>query len=471
MADKAVAAKAVDAGDEDQDEIEDDAPAVKAKEPLTKGRKEDPFGEAFEAAEKEIEGETTPAKKPAKPAKVKAEEPEDDEPEEKKPVKKPDPKPKKTEKEVEAEADDADQDEDDEEAVEAKAAAVAKKKAEKEAAEKAKPLAVKPYWSRDRRDAFKYQPREVQEAWLAENPVPHGHWSEEQKTSFTKLPREGQEMLLVQAQEIERGYGQKFEALANERKLAESIKAAVPTEIRQVMARMNLDEPGLLAKLSTLQLQSMKDPAGYIRHFIATNKIDPRHIFPALAQSQANGESNGQDTGYQAPAQADITSHPVVQGMAAELNALKEVVQGDRRQREEENERRRADDIAKTVDERDEEGNSRYPYIRLLSVPMADLIESNPERFSSMGVKEQIAEAYRLALEAFPELTPPRRPASPAPVDEQEDEDADAEKEAEAAKLKQAATKKSTSPQAAPSTSGDPFTRAFNKASRQTGQR
>jgi hypothetical protein len=471
------------AADIDTDEDAEPAEETQAqkKEPLTRGRKEDPFGAAFEAAEKEVEGEPAP-KKPAKAAKVKAQEPDDeDEPEEKpKPAKKPAAKDAKAKEQAEkgdeepddADAESDDEDEDEEADDEAKAKADAKaKKAEKLAAEKAKkPLAAKQWWSKERREAFAYQPRHVQETWLEEAPVPDVRWPDEQKAAFAKLPREGQEMYLTQAKELERGYNDKFQSLAGERKAFEAIKNAVTPEMRALMEQRKLDEPAVFKRLMDLQLQSMKDPYGYIKSFIDNNRLDLRHIYPAAAGDTGEDQQHASPrTNMQQP--ADITSHPVVHALLGEINTLKEAVMSDRQQRELEGERRRADEVNKAVTDKDEEGNSRYPYIRILSGPMAEIIESDPERFSSMGVKEQIAESYRLALDAYPELTPPKPSAPPPKIDESEDEDAEAEKEDESAKLKKAATKKSKAPQTAPTTGGDPFERAFSKASRQIGQR
>lgn len=465
-----------DAGEEERGE---------KKEPIVRARKGDPFADAFEKAEAEVDGEA----KPATPKKAKADKKAADEAADEadadadadagkqakaKPPAKKEAKPGAKDKAKEKAEEDGAEDDGDADAAEAEDDGDGEAKPEQKKAA-AQPLAAKAYWPKERREAFSYQPREVQEAWLAEAPVPHTHWPDDQKTAFAALPREAQEVVLVQAQEIERGYTEKFQALANERKLAEGIKKAIPANLRKTMQERGLDELGVFSTLLGYQQHAMQDPAGYVRKFIAMNRIDPRTLFAAPQPAGNGGEGQPPAAHNGAGPQADITSHPVLRALMAEHHALKEAVLNDRRQREQEDDRRRSDDLSKVLAEKDEEGNSRYPYIRLLADPMAWIIESDSERYGSMSVPEQIADAYRQALQQFPELIPPPKPqAKPAPpVDEpeDEDEDADAEREAEAEKLKKASTKKSKTPQTAPSHSGDPFARAFSRAERQIGHR
>ncbi len=477
MVEKTAAVAAETETEEDEGETE-----AQRAEPLNRSQKADPFAAAFEKAEREVDGEAEPApKKTAKPKPVKSE--DEGEPEEKpakaeRPVKKAKPAPKD-----EDEASDEASDTEDEEADDAKPKGKVAKAPEKdekadktaEAEPKAKPepkpkqpLTAKQWWPKERREAFQYQPREVQEMWLTERPVADAHWSEEQKANFAKLPQESQEVLIVQARELERGFNTKFQALAAERKTIEAMKAAVSPEMRAHMEKLKLDEPAVFSRLLAVQAQSMKDPVAYARDFITRNRIDPRQLFPA---------ATGEDGTEQPPAhqayqqQADIASHPVVNAMAAEIHTLKQAVETEQQKRAQEDDRRRSEELEQVLSEKDEEGNSRYPYIRVLSAPMSEIIESDPERYRSMGVKEQIAEAYRLALANFPELTPPKKTVAPAPVDEPEEEETDSEEEAQAEKLKKAATKKSKTPNAAPSSGGDPFSKAFSRAERQIGHR
>ena len=484
-------ATAKPAGEVEAEEEEDDA-APAEKEPISRQRKADPFADAFEKAEAEIDGEPKPAKRAkAKPAEQDADEPDEDKPakgDKRRQQVKESPK-RKSEKADDAETDAGDEDdadaddeesgdEDDEAAAKPKGEAKDKqpskepqKKAGEEEPKSSEPLKPKAYWSKERREAFQYQPRAVQENWLAEAPVPHAHWADDQKSAFAALPREAQEVLLVQAQEIERGYGQKFQALANERKLAEGIRSAIPPQLRKTMEAKGLDELGVFATLLNYQQHAMRDPVGYVRNFIATNRIDPRHLF---AQAQPGSGGSGASQAHQngQPAQADFRSHPMFAAMMAEIAQLKDAVTYDRQQRAEDDDRRRNDELSQVLAEKDEGGNSRYPYIRILADPMAQIIESDPERYSSMGIPEQIADAYRRALEAYPELPPPPTTVTePPPVtaETDDDEETDSKREAEAEKLKKASTKKSKTPQSAPATSGDPFARAFSRAERQLG--
>lgn len=497
MVDKAISADA----ETEIEEADDAEPgAVKREEPIKRARKSDPFADAFEAAEKELDPDEADKVKQASPKKAKADAATDSQADKGKPAakqagKKPDAQAKTTKaagKENDDESDDDEpdaaaapkddgdrEDEDDRKLAAPKKAQASDKTEASEAAksddDKAKqPLAAKRYWPRERREAFAYQPRDVQEAWLKEAPVPYGHWSDEQKAGFGKLPLEAKELLLEQAQEIERGYGQKFQALAGERKMNDAIKAAVSPEMRTFMEQQGVDEPAAFKRLLDAQYFSMKDPVGYIRRFIATARIDPRQIFPSAGGENATDQTQGAQP-VPMP-QADILSHPVVSAMVTQVHALTQAMQSDREQRARDDDRRLNDEIGRTLGTADEGGNSRYPLIRILAGPMAELIEAEPERFGAMSVDQKISEAYRLALESFPELTPPKttpKPAPTPPAEEAADEDAedDSEAERQAEKLKKAATKKSKTPQSAPSNGGDPFARAFARAERQIGHR
>lgn len=461
----------------------------------------DPFGAAFDAAEAEL----TPAK--AKKAKAPAaEEDDEDEPA-------PDRKPLKAKKQADAEddakadkkrqapdkkaadaekpvakkpakaapADDGDETEEDDEpaAKPAKKAAAGEDDADAEAdAEKAKPkgpLTPKNYWARERREAFPYQTREVQEAWLNEAPAPHAHWATDHKDMFAKQPREVQEAWLEHTQSVERGYGRKFEELAGERKLATEIRETITPEIRTQMQQFGLkSEAEVLKGLLHLQQQSVQNPVKYARDFIVRNKLDIRHFIP---DDEGNwpadfGGQNG------ATPQADIESHPVVRQLLAKVTSLEGRLESDVKQREENEARAVDDDMAKIIAERDETGEPRFPYIRLLGDRMAEIIESDPARFGAMGHLDGVQAAYDLALKSFPELPQTKRTATkkskPTPVEEldgEADDEADSEEDAATVKLKQAATKKSKTPIAAPGTSGDPFDRAFAKAEKQLGTR
>lgn len=408
--------------------------------------KRDPFTAAFNAAKDEIEGTEKPEKSKAKP-KEKPAPKREERAEEAEPEKKP---ARAAQKPVEAD--------DDEEAGE-------DADEEKPAPERSKgPVEPKKFWSEKRKEAFRFQPREVQEAWLNEDPAPNERWPTEIKEQFATLPREAKEILLTQLNEADKGLGQKFQALAAERKLAEDIKAAVPAYMRAHMQQRGLSEPQVFAKLMQYQHQAMTDPKGYVRQFIIQNKLNPAEVLGVAPQ----------DGQTQPAQQADVTSHPAYQSLRAEYDALRQTVEREMEQRKQEENRRFASDFESVVSETDADGNSLYPYIRLLADPMARIIESDPEHFGSMGVKDRFATAYRLALEEFPELTPPKRTAKPQPADERDEAAHAKEEEKRAEKLERALTPKSRTPQPTPKSSGktgDPFEDAWNAARKQLGHR
>lgn len=269
------------------------------------------------------------------------------------------------------------------------------------------------------------------------------------------MPREAKELFLERHQEIERGFSQKFEALAGERKLAEGIRQAVPPNIRAQMESLKLDEIGAFTGLLQLQQKSKQDPYGYVRDFVVRNRMDLRRLIGSIA-----GNAEQEDGGMQ----ADIESHPVVRHFMAEVETLKGTVSGDLRKREQQDSDRLEGEMSTALAEKGEDGNSRYPFIRVLADTMAQIVDRNPERFDAMGTQEVVAEAYKLALEAYPELKQTQRTARASRLDE---DDADSAEDEASARLQQAATKKSKTPLSVPGTPGDPFSRAFSKAEKQ----
>lgn len=460
----------------------------KAKEPPhyhvneMKTGKRDPFSAAFNEAQDELRGvededdeaepEPAPApkKKPAPKPEKKAE--AEEEPAPKEPEKKPAPK--------------AEASEDEEEETEEIAAEPAKteKKEEKPAEVKAEtkepepkkdkgPLEAKKYWPTRKREAFRFQPRHVQEAWLAEAPKADQRWTEEQKAAFEKLPLEGKELLLERHQEFERGYGEKFEGLAKERKLIEEVQKAVPPQMRTIMEQRGITESQMLAKLAQQQLFAWTNPKGYIAKFIQDSKINPADLFP-----KAPAEGEQPTTQHAAPQQdnpaaLDIRTHPHFQAMAARVRELEEA---QTKAAESDDERFTAE-FNGLLSETDGEGNSLYPFIRVLAGPMASIIENDPDRFDGLGIKDRLAAAYYQALEDFPELTAIYMTApTPEPkVDEPEVKPvADSSGESERlAKLEKAVTPKSQAPAmaSASSASDDPFEKAFASAKKALGKR
>lgn len=342
---------------------------------------------------------------------------------------------------------------------------------EAEAARKAKePRKAKAYWSKERREAFAYQPRHVQDAWLEEAPVPHAHWTDDEKAQFSTMDRAGQEIVLTRAGEIERGFQQKFSALAEERKLATEIRAAVPPELRAEMEKRGLNEPAVFGRLMKEQARSMSDPLGYVEQFIVRNRLDPRQLLARLT-----GIANGSAPQGEAPGhQADVRSHPEFKALEQQVGELQSIVKGDLQQRKEGRQKEVDAEIDGLLSQRDEEGNSLFPFARVLSEPMAKIIEADPERFSSMAPAQMFAEAYKIASEQYPELQPPAPPAKPLETHDDEDEPAaKAERAEQSARLKAATTIKSKTHNTAAGAkaSGTPMERAFAKAERRLGVR
>ena len=236
----------------------------------------------------------------------------------------------------------------------------------------------------------------------------------------------------------------------------------MPPDIRAQMESLKLDEVGAFTGLLQLQQKSKQDPYGYVRDFIVNNRMDLRRLIGSVA-----GNAEQQDGAQH----ADIESHPAYRALKAEVETLKGAVTGDLRKREQQEHNRLEQEMTIALAEKGEDGNSRYPFIRVLADQMAHIVDQHPEHFDSMGTDEVVAEAYSLALESYPELKQIQRTAKASQLDDDDEDEADSEEDAATMRLKQAATKKSKTPIAAPGTSGDPFSRAFSRAEKQIGSR
>lgn len=431
--------------DEKPDASADARAAQREQEhPIRKTRHEDKIADAFEKAERQLEARDRPDE--PKP-RAKAKEPAETKPASKK-AEKPEPK---------DDGDEADEGDDEPDAAPKPAA-------------KPQRLEPKAYWSREKRDGFTYLPREVQERLLEEAPAAVEHWSQELKDSFAKQPREAQEFLLTRSQDMERGYQQKLQSLAGDRKLIEGVRSAPTPQQRALMQQRGMDEAAVFSALLRHQQHSMDDPIGYVRDFITRNRIDPRAIL-------GEGGEVGQQNGQTAPTvQADITSHPAYRALKAEFDALKGTVTSDLQRRSEDHDRQLAAEMDSILAETNDGGDPAYPFTRLLAGTMAEILDGDPERYRSMGTRDRFVEAYNLALESFPELKALHQTAQPKPkpADEPAEDDADADEAAEQERLKRAASKKSRTPQAAPPSDGDKdqrFRKAFGRAEKQLGLR
>lgn len=417
--------------------------------------KRDPFTAAFNASQDELRGADEPDDEPEpapKPKKQAAPVKKEAEPEPK-PKKEPAPKPEE-------------QAEPDEDAIAEK---VAEKLAEAKPEKQEKgPLEPKKWWASRKRDAFMRMPQHIKEQWLAEAPKADQRWSEEQKTAFEKLPLEGKELLLERHQEFERGYGEKFETLAKERKLADEVRKAVPPQLRQLMDQRGLTEAQVLNKLAQQQIFALQDPKGYARKFLADAGINPLD----LVQIDAEGRPVTPQPQQQSQAAPNIRAHPEYQQMAAELQQLRE----ERAKLAETDDQRFAADFDGLLGETDGEGNSLYPFIRVLAGAMATIIENDPDRYSGLSLRDRLAASYYEALEDFPELSAIQMTApKPAKADEPKPKAADSDGESErVAKLEKAVTPKSQSPAVSASGSaagGDAFEQAWQSAKKALGKR
>jgi hypothetical protein len=432
--------------------------APKGGEAAASSGKVDKFRSAYEAAQRAV-GDPDAPKEAAPKAKAKADEGD-----------KPKPKAKPAEK-----ADDDDDQADAKAKAKAKPAEKAKKAADDDddgdddpdgnppkapGAKKDEPLAPRRGWSKRRQEDFAYLDRETQAAWLSEPLTPDERWDEATKATFAKMPTEVQDEWLHQSRQLEKGYQGKFEALAGERKMLEEIKTAVPPRVRELMTARKMTEAQVFKTLTELQEYAMNDPAGYVADFIRRGKLDVNDIAERLL-----GEGQAAR-----PQQLAIEQHPAFRKQQERLEALERQLSDEAKAREEQASSVVTTEVTSAITERDEGGELRYPWGRLLSPYMADLIQDDAESFAGLAPKQVFEKAYRIALDAHPELKRASRNSKPSPDEDDEEQTADAKRQE---KVKAAQTVKSKTPNTAPKANGggSAFSKAYERAERQLASR
>lgn len=406
--------------------------------------KSDSFAAAFKSAQVEL-GEVEPDKKtaPKKPAAKPEEKPE---PKAKKPADKaeqPDPKkaekpqPKADDKKAKEEGEDGDDDPDG------------------DGPKPSAPLKARRTWSARRQQEFEYLPRDEQQAWLSEPIEALANWDADTKAAFETLPEVAKEEMVYRSRMLEQGYQKKFEALATERKQLEAIDKAIPPRVRNMMQGRNIDTPTAFKALVGLQDFAMADPVGYVADFITRGKVDLNAIAERLGDPRPAQRQ-------QQP--ANIESHPLFQEMRSKLQTLESQLNGHA-EREQTEAKAQIDQL---MTARDDAGELRYPFARLLSDYMADTFEDEQESFAGLSQAEIFDRLYKRAVAAHPELRP-LKTQKKSSADEQEEDERDPDEE-RTAKLKAAQTRKSKTPHTAPGgRSRDPFDAAYKDAARRTG--
>jgi hypothetical protein len=217
-------------------------------------------------------------------------------------------------------------------------------------------------WEQGWKEAFAKQPREIQEAWLAQ----HGAW--------------------------EKGFNKKFEELADTRKFADAVNAAIPANIRKEMQDRGVPADQAIGRLFQRWHLSEQNPAAFIAEFMQAKRIDPR-IF--LGQGGGNGQQP-------IPGSFEMLA-PLLQPLVAKISRLEQGHQAWQAEQEARHEKVIETAISSFYGETDEQGLPKRPYMDRVVDTMVEIIENDP-RFARMPHAERLEKAYEIAVLSDPTI-------------------------------------------------------------------
>lgn len=303
------------------------------------------------------------------------------------------------------------------------------------------------------------KPSEKPETPAVEAPEPlkaPERWTKEEKEAFAKQPRDVQEFILSRDKSFDSAFRKKSEELANDRKFAEGVREVFKDPVlRQQLQSAGVDEVGAVRKLVQLQQKYMNDPVGYISGLMRQRGIDPR-VFLQSQNAQGQLQPN--------PAQMLA---PIVGPIAERLQAMEQYHAAQLAEEQARQNKAVEDTLTQVMQDLDDTGSPRFPHMERVANTMADLIESDRDgsRFGAMDPRQRLEEAYRIAVLMDPDLRA-------------EIVASEAAKKASAmetalvnGRLKAAATVKPSAPTSAAESRRGGIEGAFERAQKRLGQR
>lgn len=213
-------------------------------------------------------------------------------------------------------------------------------------------------------------------------------WPKEWKDNFSKLPPEGQKLMIDQHKAWERGYNGKFEELANARKQLES---SIPPQIRKKLEDNGVTSEQAISRLTNLWERAEANPTQFIAEFMAKKRIDPNIFVSPNASTE-----NNQQVPPTVQQQLASIIQPMIQPVFEEVAHLRQGHDAFAEQQAMERDKAIKDTLTEawTSDE--------FPYLEQVEDTMADILESNPNRFAHLSPRQRLEEAYKIAVHTVP---------------------------------------------------------------------
>lgn len=211
---------------------------------------------------------------------------------------------------------------------------------------------------------------------------PLDHWSADDKATFSKLSRDGQEWMIKRSKEMDRGFNEKMEQLADVRQRSKQIDEIL-SPLRAHYNAQGLDDTGAIRQLA----------AWY--HGLQTN---PAQTFRQLAQFYNVNLA-------QLNEQADEYVDPAIVKLQQELGGTRQTLEQLQQQAQQERHAATVRQIQDFAQAKDEQGNLLRPHF--------DALAPDITMFLQKGIATSLDDAYTKAVAWRPEL---RATAAPAPA-------------------------------------------------------
>lgn len=215
------------------------------------------------------------------------------------------------------------------------------------------------------------------------------HWPAQRRETFAKLPPDAQRAMLDMARDLEAGFTKNSSELADDRKLAQGIRALISDGHRAQMQRSGLSEIDGIGRLLQLNDFATRDTPGYVRWVAQQAGLRPEDVFPQLA---------GQD-GHADPAQPqDLTQQlgPFLQPVYDKLDQWE-------RERQETTRTTIRNALRQFREAKDESGNPAHVYLPRVEADLVRIL-TTPDIASIPDYGERLSRAYELAIYANPDV-------------------------------------------------------------------
>ena len=200
---------------------------------------------------------------------------------------------------------------------------------------------------------------------------PLEQWSEDQKASFSELPRDAQQFLLARQSELQAGFTQKTQELADQRKQYEALDQVLkPYE--EILARSGQSVAPVVAQALQMLASVSQDPAAAVKQAIQNYSLTPEQL--GLAEE-------------------DVYTDPTIKSLRTQVENLERRLAQDKESQNQSRVQEGQAQIDNFKNATNDDGSPKYPHFDSLRTLMAPLVQSG----------KSLEEAYNSVVFTIPE--------------------------------------------------------------------